>query len=297
MPPSGETSEDDTAEGPPSGGDIGILLEDVSGDRANEEDLLNATKAIVGILESGQLDEAAVVATVAAIISEGVSESQATVLAASQTVLSVVTDDQASQIFEAIDEGALSDDAAEAIVDAVQEAPLDVREAFEEVVALFEGAFDSYKMINQNITVGQRRTVVAVSALTTAIAAVGPTMGGAGGPQGPSSPSGGGRDLGPNPDGAARREEDEEEPQGEIAGDGVEWIRRISIFTYIAGVRVLNKRNFSKKFVYGIMNLGFTLAGSLVVYLTLSGPIQTIAGLSTVAAFVAAMWLHMKEPE
>ena len=54
---------------------------------------------------------------------------------------------------------------------------------------------------------------------------------------------------------------------------------------------------FSKKFGYGIMNLGFTLAGSLVVYLTLSGPIQIIAGISTVAAFGAAMWLHMKEPD
>jgi len=52
-----------------------------------------------------------------------------------------------------------------------------------------------------------------------------------------------------------------------------------------------------KKFVYGVMNLGFTIAGSLVVYLTLSGPIQVIAGISSVVAFGATMWLHMKEPE
>jgi hypothetical protein len=96
---------------------------------------------------------------------------------------------------------------------------------------------------------------------------------------------------------AARKDDEENEPQGEIAGDGVKWIRHISIFKYVAGVRVLDKRNFSKKFLYGMMNLGFTLAGSLVVYLTLSGPIQVIAGISTIVAFAAAMWLHMKEPE
>ena len=54
---------------------------------------------------------------------------------------------------------------------------------------------------------------------------------------------------------------------------------------------------FFKKFSYGLMNMGFTIAGSLVVYLTLSGPIQQIAGISTVLAIAAAMWLHMKEPD
>jgi ATP-dependent helicase/DNAse subunit B len=52
-----------------------------------------------------------------------------------------------------------------------------------------------------------------------------------------------------------------------------------------------------KKFTYGFLNMGFTLAGSLVVYLTLSGTIQKIAGVSTILAFAGAMYLHMKEPE
>jgi hypothetical protein len=54
---------------------------------------------------------------------------------------------------------------------------------------------------------------------------------------------------------------------------------------------------FFRKFSYGIMSMGFTIAGSLVVYLTLSGSIQKIAGISTVLAAAGAMWLHMREPD
>lgn len=52
-----------------------------------------------------------------------------------------------------------------------------------------------------------------------------------------------------------------------------------------------------KKFSYGVLNLGFTISGSLVVYLTLSGTIQRIAGISSIIAFMGAMYLHMKEPD
>jgi hypothetical protein len=54
---------------------------------------------------------------------------------------------------------------------------------------------------------------------------------------------------------------------------------------------------FMKKFTYGFLNMGFTLAGSLVVYLTLSGTIQKVAGIATILAFAGTMFLHMKEPE
>jgi hypothetical protein len=43
--------------------------------------------------------------------------------------------------------------------------------------------------------------------------------------------------------------------------------------------------------------LGFTISGSLIVYLTLSGTIQRIAGISSILAFVGAMYLHMREPD
>lgn len=54
---------------------------------------------------------------------------------------------------------------------------------------------------------------------------------------------------------------------------------------------------FFKKFSYGILNLGWTLSGALIVYLTLSGALQTIAGIASVLAFIGAMYLHMKDPE
>jgi hypothetical protein len=151
-------------------------------------------------------------------------------------------------------------------------------------------------MLGQTIDVGQRRTVVAVNLVTTSITTAA-TLGRIGSPSSSGGPSSSSASRAPDANMAARKDDEENEPQGEIAGDGVKWIRHISIFKYVAGVRVLDKRNFSKKFLYGMMNLGFTLAGSLVVYLTLSGPIQVIAGISTIMAFAAAMWLHMKEPE
>jgi hypothetical protein len=96
---------------------------------------------------------------------------------------------------------------------------------------------------------------------------------------------------------AARREDDDQEVVGEVAGDGLNWIKSIRIFKNVDGVMKMDWKAFGKKFVYGIMNMGFTLVGSLIVYLTLSGTLQQIAGVATVMAFAAAMWLHMLEPD
>jgi zinc transporter ZupT len=56
-------------------------------------------------------------------------------------------------------------------------------------------------------------------------------------------------------------------------------------------------KNFTKKFIYGVMGSGFTLAGAVVMYFTLSGLTQQIALWGTLIAFACAMYLHMKEPE
>ena len=286
--------------------DNSVSAEDLSASVAEILSDLDSTE-VVGIIDSiieavvadkpvdelTDEDKEKIVAVVAAVIESGITEDVAEQLASNPAVLASVETSQAEAVFEQVDAGALTDEVAEAIVDAVQDAPSDIREVFEDVVDLFQGAFDEYTMLGSTINVGQRRTVVAVTALTTAISgamAAGGALGGS--PTGGSSPS-----SPSNPNDAARREDEEEEASGEIAGDGVEWIKKIRIFKYVDGVRVVDWKAFSKKFGYGVMNLGFTLAGSLVVYLTLSGPIQIIAGLSTVAAFGAAMWLHMKEPE
>ena len=56
-------------------------------------------------------------------------------------------------------------------------------------------------------------------------------------------------------------------------------------------------KNFTRKFVYGVMASGFTLAGATVMYFTLSGLTQQVALWGTVLAFSASMYLHMKEPD
>ena len=90
--------------------------------------------------------------------------------------------------------------------------------------------------------------------------------------------------------------EEEEEASGEIAWDGLEWVKHLSIYSYRNGVKILDWKKFVKKFVYGVFGLGFTLAGSTVMYFTLSGLTQQVALWGTIMALVAAMWLHMQEP-
>lgn len=235
-----------------------------------------------------QKEKEQIASSVQVLIASGITNDVAESLAANPAVLGSISQQQAVQVFEHVDASSISQEMAVEIVDAVQDAPSDVREAFEEVVDLFEGAFDGYKMLNQNITVGERRTVIAAGLLASTA-----TVAMAGG----SSPASTGPSQSARQETAARKEEDEEEPSGEIAGDGLDWVKSISIFTYVNGVKVMNWKAFFKKFSYGLMNMGFTIAGSLIVYLTLSGPIQKIAGISTVVAVIAAMWLHMKEPD
>lgn len=275
---------------------VSEVLADLNDEEIAEviQEVLSAITVDTSVEELTDEDKEKIVAVVAAVIEAGVSEEVAETLASNAAVLESVTTDQAEAVFEQVDAGAITEEVAEAIVEAVQEAPSDVREVFEDVVDLFQGAFDEYTMLGSTINVGQRRTVVAVTALTTAVAATGGMVGGAGG----GSPTGGSSPTGPSgTNDAARREDEEEEPAGEIAGDGVEWIKKIRIFKTVGGVRVVDWKAFYRKFGYGVLNLGFTIAGSLVVYLTLSGPIQIIAGISSVVAFAGAMYLHMKEPD
>jgi len=237
-----------------------------------------------------------IVAVVAAVIENGVSEEVAATLASSPVVLESVSTDQAEEVFEQVKAEQLTEEVAEEIVGAVQEAPSEIREVFEDVVDLFEGAFDGYKMIGQTINVGERRTVVAVAALTTSVA--GATMApGATGIR--PTPVGGGSStpVGPVSANDAARKEEEEEPLGELAGDGVEWVKSIRIFKYEDGVKKLDWKAFFKKFLLGVFNAGWTISGAVVLFLTLSGGLQTIAGIASVIAFAMAMYLHMKEPE
>ena len=249
---------------------------------------------VVNVLENANITNDQVSQVVDLIVNQdgGVSGEQATELATSAKVLESIDGQQASEVFDAIVVAEVSEEAGAQIAQALAGATTDVKESFEEEINVFAGVFDTYVALGSEINVGDRRTVIAVGAAVAIAGAAGAMGGGTGGSPSSSNPS-----NPSNQNSATRKPEEESEASGEIAGDGVEWITKLSIFRYRNGVKVFSLWGFMKKFTYGFLNMGFTLAGSLVVYLTLSGTIQKVAGIATILAFAGTMFLHMKEPE
>jgi hypothetical protein len=271
-----------------------VLIETFTAVLGNELDA-ESVGVIVDVLESDTITSEQVGQVVTLVIEQegGVESGQATELATSAKVLESIDGEQASAVFNAIVVAEVSEEAGAAISEALTEAPTDVKESFEEEINVFAGVFDTYTALGSSIDVGTRRSVIAVNLVTSTVAlaaAAGgmPTPGSGSGPSGPS---------GPKQDVATRREEEESEEGGAIEGEGPDWIKRISIYKYEDGVRVMDWKNFTRKFVYGIMASGFTLAGATVMYFTLSGLTQQIALWGTVLAFTGSMYLHMKEPD
>ena len=265
----------------------------VLGGELNEESL----GVIVDVLESDTITSEQVGQVVTLVIEQegGIPSDQATELATSAKVLESIDGEQATEVFAAIVVAEVSEEAGAEISEALTEAPTDVKESFEEEINVFAGVFDTYVALGSEINVGDRRTVIAVGAAVS-LAGAAVALGGASPPSGGGAPSGGsGSPSGQNSNVA--RKPEEEEMNGELAWDGVEWITQLSIFRYNNGVKILDWGLFMKKFTFGLLNLGFTISGSLVVYLTLSGTIQRIAGISSVIAFMGAMYLHMREPD
>jgi hypothetical protein len=207
-----------------------------------------------------------------------ITNDQATALATSSQVLENISGNQADQIFSAIDSGEITDAQGEAIVETVQVASKTVRRSFEDELNIFEGQFDSYVPLDSKIDVGDRRTVVAVSVVSTASVA---TMGVRG-----AMPMGGGA---PVSGGSAELAEAFKSENSRI--------RRIRKYKFIDGKRVVDKKNFSRKLVLSIMQNSFTLVGFIVVYLTLSGSVRTIAGIATLIAFFSTLYIDMREED
>jgi hypothetical protein len=232
-----------------------------------------------------------IIAVIEDLLSGGITEELAVALVSSAEVLKNITAEQAAKIFSLVPVNDLTDEQAAAIVAAVQAAPTEIRESFENEINIYGGKFDTYVALGSTIDVGTRRAVIAVNlvAASVAVAATGLSSRGSTGGSGPSNKTS-------NSSLAARRE-DEEEEAGEIAGDGLEWIKAISIYKLVNGKKTINWRAFMRKFLYSFMNLGFTLAGAVVLFYTLSGMTRTIAMWSFGLAFAAAMYLAMKEPE
>ena len=277
-----------------------IMVEEDSSDNSTVEEIIpqldeiaemTPEEAVALVEDISELDSEQIAEVIEQILEEEITEELAIALVTSSEVLETLTQEQAEEIFSAIEQDSLTEEQASAIVAAVQNAPVDVKEAFESEINIYGGQFDNYVALGSTIDVGTRRAVIAVNLVTASIAVAATRLSSQGPSNGPTStpkPSSG--DL------AARKEEEEDEG-GEIAGDGLEWIKAISIYKLVNGDKVINWSAFMRKFLYSFMNLGFTIAGAIVLFYTLSGVTRTIAMWSFGLAFAAAMYLAMKEPE
>jgi hypothetical protein len=120
---------------------------------------------LVSVLESDSVSEEQVASAVDEIIANEISEEQAVDLATSEKVLQSIDGDQATEIFDAVDISAVTSEEASQLISAVQDAPTEVKEAFETEINVFQGAIDTYVPLGSSISVGERRVVVAVSAV------------------------------------------------------------------------------------------------------------------------------------
>jgi hypothetical protein len=121
------------------------------------------------ITEVATLPPAQIEAKVADIISSGVNNSEAQLLATSPAVLENISADTASTIFEAITESELTPSEGEAIVTALLNATTSVREAFEEAINVFGGAVDTYVPVGSRVPVSSRRIIIITTGLLVAL--------------------------------------------------------------------------------------------------------------------------------
>ena len=105
------------------------------------------------------------------ILAEEPTQEQAAALATSPDVLAVVSAQEAEQIFEALDVAELTDAQTEQLIEAIESAPLEIREEFEDTINIFGEGLDDYTPVGSNIPVGERRTLIAVTAGITLAAA------------------------------------------------------------------------------------------------------------------------------
>jgi hypothetical protein len=135
-----------------------------SGEPLTEEQFDTAIEAL------GDLNEEEAVALIEQLLDTEVTADQAEELATNPDVLAVITEEQATEIFETIEVEQLDDTQIAELTEAIQNAPIAVQEAFESTIDIF-GGFDDYVPTGSNIPVGERRTLIAIAAGATLTAA------------------------------------------------------------------------------------------------------------------------------
>lgn len=98
-----------------------------------------------------------------------INAEQAAEIATNPEALQQATAEQAQEIFQALDINELDPAEIAQLIDAVQDAPLEVREAFESEVNVFDGAVDSYVPIGSTVPISTRRLVIAAGAMLSAV--------------------------------------------------------------------------------------------------------------------------------
>jgi hypothetical protein len=107
------------------------------------------------------------VTTTTIVIPPVVSPEEATELATNAEVLAEVTEEEATEIFEALVVEDLSEEQLVALVSAVQDAPVAVRESFEASVNVFGGGVDTYVPIGSTVPVKTRRALIVINLMSS----------------------------------------------------------------------------------------------------------------------------------
>jgi hypothetical protein len=111
-------------------------------------------------------------AVVEQILEADLSSDQAEQLVASAEVLTVITGEQAQELFEEIEPAQLSESMASVISDAMNnpDVPNEVKEAFEDTLNIFgNNGFSTYVPLGSNVNVAVRRTIIAGTTILVAL--------------------------------------------------------------------------------------------------------------------------------
>jgi len=144
--------------------EVGVVVEKIEVLNVINDELF---EEILDVLVS--LTDEQVVVVVEALLEADLTEEQVVDLVSNAKVLDNVTVGQAEQIFEILDEDALTLKQGAEIVEAVQSAPETISKTFEEKIDVFSGVFDSYVPVGSLIPVSARRTLVVVGALLSVL--------------------------------------------------------------------------------------------------------------------------------
>ena len=89
--------------------------------------------------------------------------------------LANLTETQTEELIAGIADADLTDEQAQQIAEALSDAPTEVKQEFEQTINVFSGQFDTYVPDGSTISVGARRAVVAVTAVSFMLPAPVPT--------------------------------------------------------------------------------------------------------------------------